>query len=124
MSAVWISKESWQKIWSALHNIRIRQSFAVKTPSATLSGQGSSARINIDLPAASAGGESGVCLAKIAGCSGNMVYDVLLYENGLDSDYTGKGTLATTQLALSSKLPTGTVVIAYKNLVRIVGGSD
>lgn len=50
MSAVWISKESWDKVWNALHNIQIRQSFAVKSPGATLSGNGTSACLNIDLP--------------------------------------------------------------------------
>ena len=51
MSAVWISRESWQKVWSALHNIRVRYSHTVKTPCAGISGVGASARINIDLPA-------------------------------------------------------------------------
>ena len=52
MSAVWISRESWQKVWSAIHNIRVRCSHTVKTPCVTLSGSGASARINIDLPGA------------------------------------------------------------------------
>lgn len=51
MSAVWISRESWLKVWSALHNIRVRCSHTVKTPCASISGVGASARINIDLPA-------------------------------------------------------------------------
>ena len=52
MSAVWISRESWQKVWSAIHNIRVRCSHTVKTPCVTVSGSGASARINIDLPGA------------------------------------------------------------------------
>lgn len=50
MSSVWISKDSWAKVWAAIHNIRVRMNFTVKEPSVSLSGQGSSARINIDLP--------------------------------------------------------------------------
>ena len=52
MSAVWISRESWQKVWSAIHNIRVRCSHTVKTPCVTVSGSGAAARINIDLPGA------------------------------------------------------------------------
>ena len=51
MSSVWISRASWDKIWSALHNIRVRIDSRVKSPSAVISGNGTSARINIDLPA-------------------------------------------------------------------------
>lgn len=50
MSSVWISKDSWAKVWAAIHNIRVRMNFTVKEPSVSLSGQGASARINIDLP--------------------------------------------------------------------------
>lgn len=50
MSSVWISKSSWEKVWAAIHNIRVRMNFTVKEPSVSLSGQGASARINIDLP--------------------------------------------------------------------------
>ena len=48
---VWISQKSWDKIWSALHNIHVRYSHTVGTPSVKLSGAGNSARIHIDLPA-------------------------------------------------------------------------
>ena len=51
MSSVWISRASWDKVWSALHNIRVRIDSRVKSPSAVISGNGTSARINIDLPA-------------------------------------------------------------------------
>ncbi len=59
MSAVWISKDSWEKVWNALHNIQVRQNFAVQTPCATLSGNGSSARLNIDLPGTAASSGDG-----------------------------------------------------------------
>ncbi len=45
--AVWVSKESWQTLWSAIHNIHIRQSRNIMTPSVTLSGRGTGAKINI-----------------------------------------------------------------------------
>lgn len=59
MSSVWISRDSWNKVWSALHNIRVRQSHTVKTASAMISGAGTSARLNIDLPAVAGGGGGG-----------------------------------------------------------------
>ncbi len=59
MSAVWISKASWDKVWSALHNIRIRQDFTVRTPSAGITGTGSGARLQIDLPGTASSGEPG-----------------------------------------------------------------
>lgn len=52
MSSVWISRTSWDKVWSALHNIRVRIDSRVRSPSAVISGNGTAARINIDLPAA------------------------------------------------------------------------
>lgn len=52
MSSVWISRASWDKVWSALHNIRVRIDSRVKSPSAVISGNGTAARINIDLPSA------------------------------------------------------------------------
>ncbi len=52
MSSVWISRASWDKVWSALHNIRVRIDSRVHSPSAVISGNGTAARINIDLPAA------------------------------------------------------------------------
>ena len=55
MSSVWIKKDSWDKVWSAIHNIRVRMSFTVKEPCVSLSGQGTAARINIDLPAGRSG---------------------------------------------------------------------
>lgn len=58
MSTIWISKESWQTLWSAIRNIQIRMDRTVLKPSAGLSGQGTSARIRIDLPLAS--GEGGI----------------------------------------------------------------
>lgn len=55
MSSVWITKESWDKVWAALHNIHIRMNFTVKQPSVALSGKGAAARINIDLPGINTG---------------------------------------------------------------------
>ncbi len=127
MSAVWISKASWDKVWSALHNIRIRQDFTVLSPSAGITGTGSGACLNIDLPgtASSSGtADSGVCLARITGVSANQGYDTILYADGLDNPYTGTAVLFATQLALTSIIPNGTVVIAYKSSMHIVGGSD
>ena len=56
MSAIWVSKESWQTLWSAIRNIQIRMDRTVLKPSASFSGQGTAARIRIDLPLASGGG--------------------------------------------------------------------
>lgn len=56
MSAIWVSKESWQTLWSAIRNIQIRMDRTVLKPSACFSGQGTAARIRIDLPLASGGG--------------------------------------------------------------------
>ncbi len=56
MSIVWLSKVKWETLWSALHNIVIRQNFTVKTPSAGISGSGTGARLHIDLPANDTGG--------------------------------------------------------------------
>ena len=58
MSAIWLSRESWQTLWSAIQNIQIRMDRTVLKPSAGLSGHGTSARIRIDLPLPSSGGNS------------------------------------------------------------------
>lgn len=50
MSTVWITKEAWQTVTSALRNIVIRMDQTVQTPSVRFSGVGMSARIHIDLP--------------------------------------------------------------------------
>ena len=50
MSTVWITKEAWQTVTSALRNIVIRMDQTVHTPSVRFSGVGMSARIHIDLP--------------------------------------------------------------------------
>lgn len=58
MSSVWISRASWDKVWSALHNIRVRIDSRVHSPSAVISGNGTAARINIDLPAGNTGAQT------------------------------------------------------------------
>lgn len=58
MSAIWLSRESWQTLWSAIQNIQIRMDRTVLKPSAGLSGHGTAARIRIDLPLPSSGGNS------------------------------------------------------------------
>lgn len=58
MSTVWISKEAWQTVTTALRNIVVRMDRTVQTPSVRFSGAGMSARIHIDLPC-TGGGDSG-----------------------------------------------------------------
>ena len=50
MSNVWISKESWEKVWNALHHIQVRFSPTVMQPTAGISGAGASAQLTLDLP--------------------------------------------------------------------------
>lgn len=50
MSNVWISRESWDLVWNALHNIRINMNFTIKEPYAALTGDGTGARLCLDLP--------------------------------------------------------------------------
>ncbi len=57
-STVWISKNKWDEVWAAIHNITVRQDFTVNKPSAGISGKGASARLRIDLPAMVNGGGS------------------------------------------------------------------
>lgn len=57
-NCVWVSKDSWEKLWSALHNIQIRCDEAVLSPSAMLSGAGSSASLIISIPRAGGTGNT------------------------------------------------------------------
>lgn len=57
-NCVWVSKDSWEKLWSALHNIQIRCDEAVLSPSAILSGAGSSSALIISIPRAVGTGKS------------------------------------------------------------------
>lgn len=57
-NCVWVSKDSWEKLWSALHNIQIRCDEAVLSPSAMLSGAGSSSALIISIPRAVGTGKS------------------------------------------------------------------
>ena len=50
MNPVWLSRESWEKIWYALHNIQIRIGSSIEQPAANLTGAGAAARLMVDLP--------------------------------------------------------------------------
>ena len=50
MNPVWLSRDSWEKIWYALHNIQIRIGSAIDQAAANLTGAGAAARLLIDLP--------------------------------------------------------------------------
>ena len=50
MSNVWISKESWERLWHAMHNVQIRFSRLVSHPSGGITGDGLAAQFRIDLP--------------------------------------------------------------------------
>ena len=50
MNPVWLSRDSWEKIWYALHNIQLRIGSAIEQPAANLTGMGTAARLMVDLP--------------------------------------------------------------------------
>ena len=50
MNPVWLSRDSWEKIWYALHNIQLRIGNAIDQPAANLTGAGAAARLMVDLP--------------------------------------------------------------------------
>ena len=50
MNPVWLSRDSWEKIWFALHNIQIRIGSSIHQATANLTGSGTTARLMIDLP--------------------------------------------------------------------------
>ena len=50
MNPVWLSRDSWEKIWYALHNIQIRIGCSIQQAAASLTGSGCTARLLIDLP--------------------------------------------------------------------------
>ena len=50
MSNVWISRESWERLWNAMHNVQIRFSRLLAHPSGGITGDGPTAQFRIDLP--------------------------------------------------------------------------
>ena len=50
MSNVWISRESWEQLWNAMHNVQIRFDRLLSLPSGGITGDGLSAQFRIDLP--------------------------------------------------------------------------
>ena len=74
MSTVWITKEAWQTVTSALRNIVIRMDQTVQTPSVRFSGVGMSARIHIDLP--STGSAAATSPVESSGYSGEFKVSV------------------------------------------------
>ncbi len=50
MNGVWISRESWERLWNAMHNVQIRFSRLLSHPSGGITGDGRSAQFRIDLP--------------------------------------------------------------------------
>ncbi|MBO4649165.1 MAG: hypothetical protein J5806_13515 [Lentisphaeria bacterium] len=50
MNPVWLSRDSWEKIWYALHNIQLRIGSSIDQPAANLTGAGAAARLMVDLP--------------------------------------------------------------------------
>ncbi|MDO4584904.1 MAG: hypothetical protein Q4D62_12470 [Planctomycetia bacterium] len=71
----------------------------------------------------SEGGESAI-LCKVTGGSPESGYSVLYYENGAESDYTGRGTLFFTELALGAQVPVNSWVIGHPMATRRTGGND
>ena len=54
----------------------------------------------------------------------NGVYTIEIYGNGLDAKPTGTADGFVPDIALSSVLPAGTVVVAHPHLLNITGGND
>ena len=75
MSTVWITKEAWQTVTSALRNIVIRMDQTVHTPSVRFSGVGMSARIHIDLPS-TGGSAAATSPVESSGYSGEFKVSV------------------------------------------------